>query len=212
MNSRIAFYGFGLLVLSMSCALMAAPTERIRNEKVLVLEQTLAPGELLSLPGDRAGVVIYLDAGSVAAVPAGGNTHPRAVQRGDTLFQPPGAGTVRNAGDAPLRIVWAEYLGKGNAETWGTNGLSPNYRLLFENQYGRVYTVRIRAGTSEPRHSHHDRVVVCLSGAELLHEMPDGRREISTLKTGEITWRRGGTHIGHNQGKTDLWVVAIEPK
>jgi hypothetical protein len=42
--------------------------------------------------------------------------------------------------------------------------------------------------------------------------MPDGRRETSTLKTGEIAWRRGATHIGHNPGKTDLWVIAIEPK
>ena len=46
----------------------------------------------------------------------------------------------------------------------------------------------------------------------LEHEMPDGRREISTLKTGEIAWRPGATHVGHNLGKTDLWVIAIEPK
>ena len=37
-------------------------------------------------------------------------------------------------------------------------------------------------------------------------------QEISTLKTGEIAWRRGATHVGHNLGKTDLWVIAIEPK
>jgi quercetin dioxygenase-like cupin family protein len=111
-----------------------------------------------------------------------------------------------------LRIVWTEYLGKGSSENWGTTGLSPNYKLLFENQYGRVYDIRIAAGTSEPRHSHHDRIVICLSGAELKHEMPDGRKETSTLKTGEIVWRRGGTHVGHNLGKTDLWAIAIEPK
>jgi hypothetical protein len=112
-----------------------------------------------------------------------------------------------------LRIVRTEYLGKGNsAETWGATGLAPNYNLLFENQYGRVYDIRMAAGKSEPLHTHHDRVVVCLSGAELQHEMPDGRTEVSTLKTGEIAWRRAATHIGHNLGKTDLWVIAIEPK
>jgi hypothetical protein len=42
--------------------------------------------------------------------------------------------------------------------------------------------------------------------------MPDGRREAATLKTGEIAWRRGVTHVGHNIGKTDLWAIAIEPK
>jgi quercetin dioxygenase-like cupin family protein len=90
--------------------------------------------------------------------------------------------------------------------------LSPHYKLLFENQYTRVYDIRISAGAREPQHSHHDRVVVCLSGATLRHLMPDGRVEPSTLKTGETAWRRGGTHIGENFGKTDLWVVAVEPK
>jgi quercetin dioxygenase-like cupin family protein len=111
-----------------------------------------------------------------------------------------------------LRIVRTEYLGKGRSETWGAAGLAPNYKLLFENQYGRVYDIKIAAGMSEPLHTHHDRVVVCLSGAELQHEMPDGRKETSTLKTGEIAWRRGATHVGHNLGNTDLWVIAIEPK
>jgi hypothetical protein len=32
------------------------------------------------------------------------------------------------------------------------------------------------------------------------------------LKTGEIAWRRATTHVGHNLGKTDLWVIGIEPK
>jgi hypothetical protein len=40
----------------------------------------------------------------------------------------------------------------------------------------------------------------------------DRAKEPSTLKTGEIAWRAGGTHVGHNLGKTDLWVIAIEPK
>jgi quercetin dioxygenase-like cupin family protein len=120
---------------------------------------------------------------------------------------------LKNVGDGAVRIVWTEFRGKGDSEEhWGTNGLSPNYKLLFENDYGRVYDIRIAAGRSEPRHTHRDRVVICLSGAELRHEMDDGRTEVSTLKTGEIAWRRGGTHVGHNLGKTDLWVIAIEPK
>jgi hypothetical protein len=42
--------------------------------------------------------------------------------------------------------------------------------------------------------------------------MPDGHEEPSTLKTGEIAWRLGSTHIGQNVGKTDLWAIAVEPK
>ena len=55
-------------------------------------------------------------------------------------------------------------------------------------------------------------VVICFSGARMEHILPDGRTEPSTLQTGEIAWRRGATHIGHNLDKTDLWVIAIEPK
>ena len=75
-----------------------------------------------------------------------------------------------------------------------------------------MYDIRIPAHTNEPQHTHKDRVVVCLSGAQLEHPLPDGRREPSTLKTGEVGRRRGGTHIGQNLGNSDLWVIAIEPK
>lgn len=200
------------MLLLISGSLAAAPTERLRNEKVLVVEQTLAPGEALALPGDLAGVVVYLDSGSVEATTRDGSFQVFAVKRGDAVFLPPRSGGVRNSGSSAIRIVWTEYLGKGSSETWGTTGLAPHYKLLFENPFGRVYDIQIPAGTSEPLHTHHDRVVICLSGAELRHELPDGRRETSTLKTGEIAWRRGATHVGHNVGKSDLWVIAIEPK
>jgi hypothetical protein len=91
-------------------------------------------------------------------------------------------------------------------------GLSPNYKMLLENRYARAYDIKIPAQTFEPQHTHRDRVVICLSGAELEHILPDGSKQPSTLKTGEIVWRLGATHIGHNMGHTDLWVIAIEPK
>jgi hypothetical protein len=212
MNSQTLSCGLGFILLSIPGVLVAAPTEKVRNEKVLVLEQALAPGESVTFPPDRASVVVYLDGGSMERTPVEGKPRMETVKRGDAVFQPPRAGGVKNAGASPLRIVRVEFLGKGSSESWGTTGLSPHYRLLFENPYGRGYDIRIPAGTSEPLHSHHDRVVICLAGAELRHEMPDGRSETSTLKTGEIAWRRGGTHVGHNLGRTDLYVIAIEPK
>ena len=75
-----------------------------------------------------------------------------------------------------------------------------------------VYDIRIAAGTNEPQHTHQDRVVIGLSGAQLRHLLPDGSTVDSNLKTGEIAWRKGQTHIGENVGKTDLWAIAIEPK
>lgn len=206
------FCGLGLVLLPVAGVLAVTHTEKVRNEKVLVVEQTLAPGETMSWPADHAGVTVYFDDGSIEVTPAQGSSRTETVQRGQAVFRPPQAETVKNAGSSALRVVRTEYLGKGSSETWGATGLAPNYKVLFENQYGRVYEIKFAAGTSEPLHTHHDRVVVCLSGAELQHEMPDGRRETSTLKTGEIAWRRAATHVGHNLGKTDLWVIAIEPK
>jgi quercetin dioxygenase-like cupin family protein len=212
MNSRTWSCGLGFILLSIPGVLVAGPTAKVRNEKVLVLEQALAPGETVAFPPDRAGAVVYLDGGPIELTPPEGKPRTETVKRGDAVFLPPRVGGMKNAGVSALRIVRVEFFGKGSSESWGMAGLSPHYRLRFENPYGRVYDIRIPAGTSEPQHSHHDRVVICLSGAELMHEMPDGRKESSTLKTGEIAWRRGGTHVGHNLGKTDLYVIAIEPK
>jgi hypothetical protein len=209
--------GLAMILLFTPCVLAGDEPAAVRNEKVLVVERTLAPGEKLFLPNGHAGVLVYLNAGQVEAVPySAGLPWTNSVQRGEAMFQPSvnesSARILRNAGSAALRIVTTTYLGNGGLKTWGTNGLAPDYKLLFENQYGRVYDIRMAAGKSEPRHSHHDRVVICLSGAELEHILPDGRKETSTLKTGEIAWRRGGIHVGHNLGKTDLWVIAVEPK
>jgi hypothetical protein len=54
--------------------------------------------------------------------------------------------------------------------------------------------------------------VICLSGAELKHILPNGKEEPSSLKTGEIAWRPAATHAGVNLSKTNLWVIAVEPK
>jgi quercetin dioxygenase-like cupin family protein len=211
MSIRNSFCVFAVILLSVPVIVAAAPIERLRNEKVSVAEQTLAPGETVSLPADHASVIVYLDNGSTEMDTSAGKPLSSTVKRGEAVFEP-NAGAIKNTGAASLRIVLTEYFGKGGSETWGTAGLAPNYKLLFENQYGRVYSIKIAAGKTEPLHSHKDRIVICLSGAELEHEMPDGRREAATLKTGEIAWRRGVTHVGHNIGKTDLWAIAIEPK
>jgi len=212
MNMRNWFCGLGLILLLVPAVRAVSQVEKVHNNKVLVVEQTLAPGDTLNLPVDRPVVLVYLNDEPIIATPTGGNHRMESVKRGQAVFEPPQSGAVKNGGRTDLRIVSVQYLGNGGSETWGTAGLAPDYKLLFENRYGRVYDIKMAAGKSEPLHSHHDRVVVCLSGAELEHEMPDGRRETSSLKTGEIVWRHAATHIGHNLGKTDLWVIAIEPK
>jgi hypothetical protein len=211
MRTRDWFCGLMTILVLVPAVQAAAPTEKLRNDKVLVVEQTLAPGATAVLPTNSPAVLVYLDDGSIATT-VDGTSRTNIVKRGESVFRLPPSGAVKNAGGGNLRIVSVEFLGKGGQETWGNAGLSPNYRVLFENQYSRVYDIRVAAGRSEPMHTHHDRVIVCLSGAKLEHELPDGQRETSSVKTGEIAWRRAATHIGHNLGMSDLWVIAIEPK
>lgn len=190
-----------MLVIPLGFA-TAAETEKIRNSHAIVTEDVLAPGDSRTVRGDLPSVTVYCQAGSVNSA---------AVKQGDVAFLPTGARTLKNTGTSPMRLVRVEFPGQGSAETWGLTGI-PHYKLLMENRYARVYNIRVAAGAVEPQHTHKDRVVVCLSGAELVHTMPDGREEPATLKSGEIDWRLGATHVGHNIGKTDLWVVAVEPK
>ncbi|MDQ1469191.1 MAG: beta-alanine degradation protein BauB [Bryobacterales bacterium] len=160
------------------------------NSNVIVSEHDLVPGARLQ--GERPAIV-------VAATGTLGQVFYRH-------------GPFVNDSTTTVHVVRVQFAGEGSDQTLGTAGLSPNYKVLIENRFARVYEIRIPAGTNEPQHTHRARVVVCLSGAELRHLMPDGRTETSTLHTGEVVWRTGGTHIGQNLGQTDLWAIAVEPK
>ncbi len=190
----------------------AATTEVLKNEKVVVNEETLTPGERETVAGNHASVVVYLDGDNAEITFAGGPAERVTVKRGETVSEPAGAATLTNTGRLTLRLVRVEFLTAGDAETWGRTGLAPDYKVLFEDRHSRAYDIRIAAHAWEPEHTHHDRVVVCLRGARLEHVLPDGSKQASTLKTDEVAWRPGQTHKGHNLGDTDLWVIAIEPK
>ena len=201
-----------LFMIAAPAARSATTTEKISNQKVAVTEVTLDPGETAPLPVSRPVMLVFFTGGAVEFASTHGDTRSQSVQRGDTLFQPAGEGSIENVGSSKLSFVQTEFLTEGSPETWGMTGLSPNYKMIVENRFARAYDIKIPAQTFEPLHTHHDRVVVCLSGAQLEHILPNGEKQPSTLKTGEVTWRLGATHVGHNLGQTDLWVIAIEPK
>ena len=192
--------------------LAAATTDDFGNSKVAVTEVKLAPGEHETVIGRHPSVVVYLSGSQAQIRFANGKVKRESIVRGEALQEPAAAGVLTNTGRVPLRLVRVEFLTAGGHETWGRTGLAPNYQMIFEDQFSRTYNIRVAAHATEPQHTHHDRVVVCLDGAQLEHILPDGSKQISTLKTGEVTWRPGQTHVGHNLGGTNLWVVAIEPK
>jgi hypothetical protein len=203
----------GAAALGMAAgSLFAATTEVLKNEKVAVSEVTLKPGEQAPLPPDQASVVVYLAGDEAKVKLADGMEQNVAIERGETVNEMARTGALINTGKVPLRLVRVEFLTRGSHDTWGMTGLPPNYQMIFEDAHSRTYNIRVPAHSWEPKHTHHDRVVVCLSGAKLEHVLPDGTVVPSTLKTDEVSWRGGQTHMGHNLGDTDLWVVAIEPK
>ena len=188
--------------------------EIFRNEQVAVMELTILPGETEPLHAHGNYVSVQMSDAIAEVTEEGTAARKVSLHRGDVLFRAPFRHAVKNVGTTEIRAIRIDFLGPGRPgqPLWENAGLSPNYKVLFENQFARAYDIRIPAGTKEPQHTHRDRVVVCLSGAELRHLLPDGSTEVSTLKTNEVAWRRGNTHIGQNLGRTDLWVIAIEPK
>jgi hypothetical protein len=213
-SSLIALLACPAVSSATAGASTSAPTsiEEFRNQKVLVTEETLAPGETAFLPGNRPGILVFLTGVKAAVISGHGKTRSQSVKRGDTVFQSAQEASIKNAGSSTLSFVRIEFLTEGSQEVWGMTGLAPNYKILVENQFVRAYDIKIPAQSFEPQHTHHDRVVVCLSGAQLEHILPDGEKQSSTLETGDVVWRLGATHIGHNLGHNDLWVIAIEPK
>lgn len=212
MQRTSRWIGAGLLLVAAAAPVFAATTEVLKNEKVIVTEESLAPGEQETVAGEHASAVVFLSGDGVAAKFADGTVKSAAVHRGEAMNEAAGRRIVTNTGHAPLKLVRVEFLTAGNDETWGMTGLPPNYKVLFEDQHSRTYEIRIAAHAWEPQHTHHARVVVCLNGAQLEHVLPDGSVQPSTLKTDEVAWRLGQTHKGHNLSDTDLWVIAIEPK
>jgi hypothetical protein len=211
MSYRFVVVLGALVLAALPAPLAANSVEKIKNPKVVVTEDTLAPGESEAIP-DKPSMAVYMADGQVAITAADGMSRSKPVKEGETLFYHANAGSIKNTGTSPLHFANVKFLTAGLQQTWGMKGLSPNYKMLLENQYARAYDIKIPAQTFEPQHTHHNRIVVSLSGATLEHILPDGTKQPSTLKTGEIVWRLAATHVGHNMGQTNLWVIAIEPK
>jgi len=190
----------------------ATSVEKIRNEKVIVTEVTLAPDQVEMPNPAHADLVVYMSDGRAKVSFPGAPEFPVTAKPGGTTFLPGGVKVVQNVGDSPLHLVLIEFLTGGEDETWGMNGLPATYKMVREDRYARVYEIKVPAGAHEPQHTHHARVVVCLSGGEMEHILPDGTKQLATPKTGDIVWREAATHAGHNLGKTELWEIVVEPK
>ena len=184
--------------------------EVFRNERVAVRDISIRPGESEPphIPSHAARVDVCLVGGVMWA------GRLILLRRGDVKFAPRHSRLRRNVGPAEIRLLRIGFLGSGQpgGPAWGTAGLSPNCELRFENEYARVYAIRVPAGAEEPRHAHRDRVVVCLSAAEMQYILPAGGSDITGPPANQMAWRAAVTRHGRNLGGADLWEIAVEPK
>lgn len=190
----------------------ASELEKVRNDKVVAWEEDLGAGEAVSPSTERPALLLYLTEGALTLSPKDGTLTKVNAQPGKVRFEATGFREIRNSSSSPVRLLRVDFHSGGSPEQWGRTGLSAHYQVLLENNFVRVYDIFIPANSNEPQHTHKDRIVVCLAGAELTHLFPNGRTEVSTLKTGQVAWRKGSTHIGQNHSANDFHAIAIEPK
>lgn len=198
--------------MAVSSVSLARESEKVRNDKVTVWEDDLNGSEAVAASDGKPALLLYLSEGTLDVIAQRGTRTNVQAKPGKVNFEPNGFREIRNSGSSPFRLLRVHFKNAGSPERWGRSGLSSHYKVLLENNFVRVYDIFIPASSNEPQHTHKDRIVVCLAGAELTHLFPDGRTEVSTLKTGEVVWRKGSTHIGQNHSANDFHAIAIEPK
>ena len=86
-------------------------------------------------------------------------------------------------------------------------------KMILENEFVRVYEIRVPAGVSEPKHSHGRGVTVALTDYDnRLVSVPDGAVTQRHTKFGETKWAEPVTHEARNTGSTEQRVIRVELK
>jgi len=86
-------------------------------------------------------------------------------------------------------------------------------KLVLDNEFVRVFDIRVPPGVSEPRHSHARGVTIALSDYDNeTVSYPDGKVNRSHTKFGEVRWAEPVTHEARNTGTTEQHVIRVELK
>jgi quercetin dioxygenase-like cupin family protein len=90
--------------------------------------------------------------------------------------------------------------------------VSPDAKVLFENDRVRVLDVQHQPGGKEPMHTHPAYVVYSFTNATTKTTSPDGKTVVKDRKAGEATWGEPVTHSTENVGTTEFHVLVVELK
>jgi hypothetical protein len=101
-----------------------------------------------------------------------------------------------------MRMAMAQDLAK----------VSPDAKVLFENDRVRVLEIQHQPGGKEPMHSHPAYVTYSLTNATVKVTSPDGKTVVKERKAGLAQWGEPVTHAVENVGTTEWHVVVFELK
>jgi quercetin dioxygenase-like cupin family protein len=198
------------------------------DARVRVVRLKIAPHEALPMHDRPARVVIALTANDVRITAADGSTRTVQVPAGNIAWSGPGKRSVTNL-DTPLENIVVEMKGLPHPppSPAGRVGqppskddpralVEPYHHWLFENQYVRVYDVRIPAGEMTEFHRHaYDTVIVQVSGGTTSAQVQGeawGKPGTAAQGTVEFTAdsKKTRIHRVRNEGKTEFHVVLVQ--
>lgn len=225
-----------LLALAMAGPLSAAVGQdlvavapelaKVEYEDARVRVVRLRIPEHASLPThDRPRrVVVSLTANHVLLTLANGKTSVTRTEAGTIAWSEPAARSVLNLGGPVENIVIELKLTDkpGNpaasplADPPGEYLNDPRHKWVFENQYVRVYDVRIPPGEITTFHRHaYDQVAVYVSGG-LVSEQAEGQPwgQPKTIEPRSVSFSayaaKPMTHRVRNDGKTEYHVALVQ--
>jgi hypothetical protein len=85
-------------------------------------------------------------------------------------------------------------------------------KLVLENDFVRVFDIRVPPGVVEPMHSHARGITIALSDYQIETTDANGKLSRSQSKLGDVRWAEAVTHTARNTGTTEQRVIRIELK
>jgi len=224
----LAFATVGLLSAAAGQDLLAVAPElaKIEYQDARVRVVRLHIPEHASLPTHERPrrVVVSLTANHVLLTRPDGTTSVTRTEAGNIAWSEPAVRSVLNLGGAVENIVvelkQADASGKPAANppaALPAGYLSESrHRWALENQYVRVYDVRIPPGETTTFHRHaYDQVAVFVSGG-LVSDQSDGQPwgQPKTIEPGGVSFAANAvkpiTHRVRNDGKAEYHVVLVQ--
>jgi quercetin dioxygenase-like cupin family protein len=90
--------------------------------------------------------------------------------------------------------------------------VSPDARVIFENDRVRVLDVQHQPGGKEPMHTHPAYVAYSFTNSTAKTTFADGKTVVKERKAGEAAWGEPVTHSVENVGTTEFHMLIIEMK